>query len=330
MNLSKNKQQGKLALWIAIIFIIGFWVWFFKFAPTAHYLSILKNYWDKATHQVKAEKISSLEASSEDSIDGECASKSPKHGQAVLLSDTNIKSKLHSRFYIVNEHIYPLLITFVDQEMDEDLGAVYIKPNQSKQMNIPVGDYQLYVESGTDWCNFEDGFLDGVEIYSDKTVQIKADNVVNLRAMAYGKTPSDAMLSFSNSLGYIENKNQRIQGSGSLVLQRVVGGHYMVSGTVNGLPANFLVDTGATTIAISERFARQAGITGCMRQKVITANGIVSSCRAIAKELTLGQFTLKNVQVTYHKGIGNDFLLGMNVIGLFRMEQQGDVMKLTR
>jgi predicted aspartyl protease len=53
-------------------------------------------------------------------------------------------------------------------------------------------------------------------------------------------------------------------------------------------------------------------------------------CIATAKELTIGQFKLNNVEINYGKGMSDDlFLLGMNVIGLFKMEQQGDVMKLS-
>jgi predicted aspartyl protease len=63
----------------------------------------------------------------------------------------------------------------------------------------------------------------------------------------------------------------------------------------------------------------------------MTANGLADICIANAKELTLGQFTLKNVEINYGKGMSDDvFLLGMNVIGLFKLEQQGDVMRLSK
>jgi aspartyl protease family protein len=114
-----------------------------------------------------------------------------------------------------------------------------------------------------------------------------------------------------------------------LNLQRVVGGHYAVEGSINQVPINFMVDTGATITAVSSDFAKHAGVTDCEPYKTQTANGVVNVCLGTAREMTIGQFRLKNVKVSYSNGLGNTFLLGMNVIGQFRMEQQGDVMRLT-
>jgi len=95
------------------------------------------------------------------------------------------------------------------------------------------------------------------------------------------------------------------------------------------VPAHFLVDTGATFVSVPAAFAAHAGIHDCERSRTNTANGVVDVCLGTARELTLGQFRLKNVRVSYHQGLGDTFLLGMNVIGQFHMEQQGDVMRLS-
>ena len=139
------------------------------------------------------------------------------------------------------------------------------------------------------------------------------------------------MVSLSHTLGVVTLADgQQISGTGSLILQRVVGGHYAIEGSINAVPVNFMVDTGATTVAVSENFARHAGITECKKARFNTANGTTEVCIATAKELTIGQFKINNVEINYGKGMSDDlFLLGMNVIGLFKMEQQGDVMKLS-
>lgn len=320
---------------IVLLFVFG--IWFFAFSPNKqeHLTKLVDTLNSFVEEERSNEQESKLQAAELDDIGDECASAPPKHGQAVLLTDSSIQSKLHSRFYVVNEHIYPLLITFSNFQDGEDVGAVYLHASQNKQINLPVGEYLLKVQSGREWCNFNLGFVDNEDIYSeDQIIKIEANRVANLRVMAYGNMPADVMLSFSNTLGLVQSSNadgqHQVQGSGSLVLQRVVGGHYAVNGSINGLPAHFLVDTGATYVAIPESFAKRAGITECIKEQMMTANGIAATCRATASELTIGQFTLKNVRVGYSKGLGNTFLLGMNVIGLFKMEQQGDVMKLTR
>lgn len=148
--------------------------------------------------------------------------------------------------------------------------------------------------------------------------------------LPFGNSPADIILSFTNSLGMLSN-GQQIQGTGSLILDRMAGGHYAVKGTINQLPVHFLVDTGATHVAVPESFAKRAGITECRPSLSSTANGVVKGCLAQVDELTIGQFTIKNITVGYNKGMPNDtFLLGMSVISLFKMEHSGDVMKLTR
>jgi len=325
----KHKQVGHILFWLFGVLVIAFWLWFFLYAPK-------QVYWAKLQEVLQIKETLKQEAPTELSHDkqyadeAECHTQLPKHGHAVLLSQQHDALKLQARFYAKNEHAYPISLTFFDASTDEAVGAVLLAAGKDKQMRIPVGQYQLEVQSGNEWCNFTEGFIDGEPVYANKLVEIKADNVVNLRVMSFGQSPNDIMLSFSDSLGVVSQSAQHVQGSGSMVLQPVVGGHFTAEGALNGKPINFLVDTGASLVVISPEFARHAGITECRKARSSTANGIVETCRATAKQLTLGQFTIKNVEVSYHKGLGSTSLLGMNVISLFKMEQQGDVMKLSR
>ena len=50
------------------------------------------------------------------------------------------------------------------------------------------------------------------------------------------------------------------QGRAMVILQQDRSGHYFAEGLVNGRPVQFLVDTGATDVAISEAAARSLGI----------------------------------------------------------------------
>lgn len=60
---------------------------------------------------------------------------------------------------------------------------------------------------------------------------------------------------------------------GELVIPRSPDGHFRLPGTVNGLPVQFLVDTGASLVTVSETFARQAGLNGGAPVTFRTANG---------------------------------------------------------
>ena len=50
-------------------------------------------------------------------------------------------------------------------------------------------------------------------------------------------------------------------------------GHFYASGSINGRPVNFLVDTRATLVTVSETFAREAGLSSGIPTVFRTANG---------------------------------------------------------
>ena len=117
--------------------------------------------------------------------------------------------------------------------------------------------------------------------------------------------------------------------SGSLVIQRHRDGHFYVEAQLNGQPATLLIDTGATTLAISEELADAAGLTRCRPQQSHTANGITNTCSASLDALQIGPVTLQNVQTSVLPRLSGPGLLGMNVLQRFRMEQDGETLRLT-
>ncbi len=117
--------------------------------------------------------------------------------------------------------------------------------------------------------------------------------------------------------------------SGSLVIQRHRDGHFYVEAQLNGQPATLLIDTGATTLAISEELADAAGLTRCRPQQSHTANGITNTCIASLDSLQIGPFALQQVQTSVLPRLTSPGLLGMNVLRHFRMEQDGETLRLT-
>lgn len=60
---------------------------------------------------------------------------------------------------------------------------------------------------------------------------------------------------------------------GELVIPRGPDGHFHVEGRINGQAVSFLVDTGASSVTVSEAFAQRAGLTGGRPVTFQTANG---------------------------------------------------------
>jgi clan AA aspartic protease (TIGR02281 family) len=105
-------------------------------------------------------------------------------------------------------------------------------------------------------------------------------------------------------------------------------GHYFMAGEINGAKSSFLIDTGASSIALPQALADQAHII-CTNQFVTmnTANGKVKACIANVSKLSLSPFEFKNVEVLIHPNLDTP-LLGMSVLQKFNIEQRNGEMHL--
>lgn len=260
-----------------------------------------------------------------------CDTAMPPHGMQYRFDDvdTTYWNAMPARMFVSNEHAYPAMLILTDLTGNIWYQAVSLHPGLGAQVRVPVGHYGMRVMTGHAWCNMNSGFVNGAAVVSPQQMELRADQVMNLRLMPFGGGPGDVMFSIRSSLGMTQaSAGPGIEGYGALAMPRYRG-HYVVNGSINGNPLTFMVDTGAYTTTVSREFAAQAGLKDCRPHQVSTANGTATACMAVARELTLGQFRLQNVEVDIMDRLGGVHLLGMNVIGQFRMEQQGDIMRLS-
>jgi aspartyl protease family protein len=108
-------------------------------------------------------------------------------------------------------------------------------------------------------------------------------------------------------------------------------GNYFVKGRINNYPVNFLIDTGATTLAIPQNVADKLHLVGAYPVVLYTANGEVTGALARVEELSFGAFTLHNVKaVIIPKNNDETVLLGMNVLRYFNVSQDKAQLKLKK
>jgi len=109
-------------------------------------------------------------------------------------------------------------------------------------------------------------------------------------------------------------------------------GHFAAAGSLNGYPVSFLVDTGATSIAINAAEARRMGLDYKAGQAmgVSTAAGVVPAWRVTFNTVKVGGITLNQVEGMVLEAGLNVPLLGMSFLNRMEMRRDGQTMTLTQ
>ena len=109
-------------------------------------------------------------------------------------------------------------------------------------------------------------------------------------------------------------------------------GHFFTDGAVNGSPLRFLVDTGATVVALPAADARRLGLDYRKGEAGLTntAGGMVQAYRVRLDRVRLGEIELTNVDaVVIEQGL-DIALLGMSFLNRLEMKREGQTMTLIR
>lgn len=259
----------------------------------------------------------------------------PAHGATRLFEPAIMRRSdlLYSGLEIENLHAYPVVFYLLRSGGGERLLGVSVMPGQRAEVSVPVGHYGSQLFVGSRWCNDEVGFEDGrrleiqggFEIKSGRTTQLSINPAEpaapeSVRIVANYRLPKPA-----ESPG----PAAEVRGAGYLELKQRPDGHYLVAGRLNGADVTYILDTGATLVALSDRTAARAGIQGCTPHGFKTANGMVQGCLGRAAELSFGGFQMHDVQVGVMPNMADEVLLGMNVLRHFRIEQHDGTLRLT-
>ena len=115
-----------------------------------------------------------------------------------------------------------------------------------------------------------------------------------------------------------------------VTLKRNRAGHFEAPGRINGTPVTFLLDTGATYVAIPADLAHDLKLEPGRSAWFNTANGRVEGTLTTLEEVSLGGLTVQNVQGSISPGMERDtVLLGMSFLNLFSIEIQAGEMVLS-
>lgn len=192
--------------------------------------------------------------------------------------------------------------------------------SQTVSMSGSLGDKALLMIDGAPRTVATGATVQGVKLVSvtgnDAVVEIK------------GKRVTVVMGGAQVSLG-----GQASAGGGSqIVLTAGSGGHFMTAGGINGKAVRFMVDTGATSVAMSMAEAEHIGLKyrDGQRMFVGTANGAVPAYRVRLAEVRIGDVVVYDVEALVVPAQMEFILLGNSFLTRFQMKRENETMTLSK
>ena len=140
---------------------------------------------------------------------------------------------------------------------------------------------------------------------------------------------------FNRWLDHQRNPNQQVASSISgngvreVELKRNRMGHYNVTGSINGHTVEFMLDTGATDIAIPASVAQEIGLQKLGRMEFNTANGVAYGYATRLNDVRVGDIVLHDLSASINPNMDDDIvLLGMSFLKKIEFTQRGDTLIL--
>ncbi len=110
---------------------------------------------------------------------------------------------------------------------------------------------------------------------------------------------------------------QQVVEGGETRIPMAPDGHFWLRAEVNGVPTAFMVDTGATLTAVSDRVAAAAGLEarrGGIPIRLNTANGSISAQVTSIDELRFGSVAARGLDAVMAPNLGETNVIGMNLL----------------
>ncbi len=160
-----------------------------------------------------------------------------------------------------------------------------------------------------------------------KIVSTQGDEaVVEIAGKQHRLRVGDAPASVGSSAGNAAPSGNRI------VLAAGGGGHFFTLGQINGKSTQMVVDTGATSVAMSVAEAQRLGVEYKSGQPIqmSTANGVIQGWIVKLNSVRVGDVMVHGVEAAVSAGSMPYVLLGNSFLTRFQMTRNNDQMVLER
>jgi clan AA aspartic protease (TIGR02281 family) len=155
-----------------------------------------------------------------------------------------------------------------------------------------------------------------------------------LGGTAYGPALASGLLGFVPFLAPILEPGHEPRPSESsdhvIRIKADASGHYYVKGSADGVPLDFMIDTGSTHVVVSKETAERLPVGPLhFDLPTYTANGRIQNAQITIHKLIIGPYAVTDIPAVVNGGEIDVPLLGMNWLSRFRsIEIQNGVMTL--
>jgi len=203
--------------------------------------------------------------------------------------------------------------------------AAAVASAQTVTLNGSMGTHQaLLVIDGVPRAVEVGATVQGVRLVSLSPTQAEIDVGGQRRTLFAGASPG--------RVGGADSTGASSASGSEIVLTAGSGGHFTSDGQINGKAASFLVDTGATVVAIGQADADRLGINykNAPRSFAGTANGRIPVSIVTLSSVRVGGVEVANVEAVIMPMSMQHVLLGNSFLTRFQMKRDNDTMRLTK
>lgn len=251
-----------------------------------------------------------------------CGDAFPFPGTVSSSTDWRPRAAAVSLTTFANRTPYDRIVDLLRGE--QVLLSIAVPANSDSIVELPLGAHDWRLRNGAAWCGRDWRFVREQRTMISPPLEIVASSQLTVDISPDPEHPTgfalrtrDAPIISSTSPPPAAATGS---GDGTLLLPRSASGHYFVDGTVDGEPVRFLVDTGASRIALPVTLARRLGYYQGREVIVNTASGPTTASEFRVKRITFGPFSTEDVTVVAMMNLETP-LLGMSLLQSIELRQ---------
>lgn len=321
-----REANGNAAKYSLLYLLILVPVGFFGF----RYFSVPERPAAQARQSAAAEPEPERPRAARPAVQARCETAMPANGAFKSFPGQPGNPSSRTDVGISNGHSHDMAVFFTAPGNAKPLHSVLVRAGGSVTVTVPSGAYELMFSTGSTWCSLDTGFRDGQVTRLDKGFELKPQMPVALSLQSTGAGAADFQVFAGRppEPGVAPPAAQSVS-AGVVELQQNADGHYYIEGAINGAPLRFLIDTGASISMLTKEAAAQVDLSDCRAGKSSTANGVVDICVGVVPEMRIGPYIVSNSLAAANPNAEVN-LLGMNVLGQFRISTENGVMRLSK